>query len=105
MLTWNLSVWLNVGYTVATTLGNTFQCTPIHYTWLRPEMDQYDASGNITVKGGTCIESRTFVLASCALSIFMDLIIMPIPSIMVWNLQMSIKTKTLVVFVMSLGWM
>ncbi|KAJ4994169.1 CFEM domain-containing protein [Stagonosporopsis vannaccii] len=96
--------WLNVGYTVATTLGNTFQCTPIHYTWLRPEMDQYDVNGNVTVKGGTCIESRTFVLASCALSIFMDLIIIPIPSIMVWNLQMSVKTKTLVVFVMSLGW-
>ena len=98
-------VWLNVGYTVATTLGNTLQCNPVQYTWLRPKMDQYDASGNVTVKGGTCIDSRTFVLSSCALSIFMDLIIIPIPSIMVWNLQMSVKTKTLVVFVMSLGWM
>ena len=68
-------------------------------------MDQYDADGKVTVAGGTCIDSRTFVLASCALSIFMDLIIIPIPSIMVWNLQMSVKTKTLVVFVMSLGWM
>ncbi len=68
-------------------------------------MDQYDSEGNVTVKGGTCIDSRTFVLASCALSIFMDLIIIPIPSLMVWNLQMSVKTKTLVVLVMSMGWM
>lgn len=100
-----LIVWLNVGYTVATSLGNTLQCNPVQYTWLRPEMDQYDADGNVTVKAGTCIDSRTFVLASCALSIFMDLIIIPIPSIMVWNLQMGVKTKTLVVLVMSLGWM
>jgi structural maintenance of chromosome 2 len=99
------TVWLNVGYTIATSLVNTLQCNPVQYTWLRPEMDQYDADGNVTVEGGTCIDSRTFVLASCTLSIFMDLIIIPIPSIMVWDLQMSVKTKTLVVLVMSLGWM
>ena len=34
----------------------------------------------------------------------MDLIIIPIPSIMVWNLHMDRKTKFLVVIVMSLGW-
>ncbi|KAG9206916.1 hypothetical protein G6514_000206 [Epicoccum nigrum] len=96
--------WLNVGYTIATSLGNTFQCDPIRYAWLRPEMDQYDANGKVTVPGGTCIDSRTFILSSCALSIFMDLIIIPIPSLMVWNLQMTVKTKTLVVLVMSLGW-
>lgn len=104
-LTLRPTVWLNVGYTVATSLGNTLQCNPVQYTWLRPVMDQYDDKGNVTVKGGTCFDSRTFVLSSCALSIFMDLIIIPIPSIMVWNLQMSVKTKTLVVLVMSLGWM
>ncbi|KAH6616599.1 hypothetical protein C7974DRAFT_48128 [Boeremia exigua] len=96
--------WLNVGYTIATSIVNTLQCTPIQYTWLRPVMDQYDANGKVTVPGGTCIQSRTFVLSSCALSIFMDLIIIPIPSIMVWNLQMRAKTKALVVLVMSLGW-
>lgn len=66
-------------------------------------MDTVDPSGKV-VLGGTCIDSRTFVLTSCALSIFMDLIIIPIPSIMVWNLQMSRRTKVLVVIVMSLGW-
>jgi hypothetical protein len=34
----------------------------------------------------------------------MDLIIIPIPSVMVWNLHMDRKTKFLVVIVMSLGW-
>ena len=64
-------------------------------------MDSIDANGNV-VPGGTCIDSRTFVLVSCALSIFMDLIIIPIPSVMVWGLQMHRRTKILVVIVMSL---
>jgi structural maintenance of chromosome 2 len=68
-------------------------------------MDQYDANGKVIALGGQCIQSRTFILSSCALSIFMDLIIIPIPSLMVWNLQMSVKTKCLVVLVMSMGWM
>jgi structural maintenance of chromosome 2 len=66
-------------------------------------MNSVDADGNV-VPGGKCIDSRTFVLTSCAISIFMDLIIIPIPSIMVWNLQMYRRTKVLVVFVMSMGW-
>lgn len=95
--------WLNILYSVATTLGNILQCNPVRYTWMKPAMDSIGEDGAI-VRGGTCIDSRTFVLASCALSIFMDLIIIPIPSIMVWNLQMSVRTKVLVVIVMSLGW-
>ena len=95
--------WLNIFYTVGTSFVNIFQCHPVRYAWTKPAMDYVDADGN-TVLGGTCIESRTFVLTSCALSIFMDLIIIPIPSLMVWNLQMNVRTKILVVIVMSLGW-
>ncbi|KAF2824352.1 hypothetical protein CC86DRAFT_420879 [Ophiobolus disseminans] len=95
--------WLNIMYAVSTSLGNILQCSPVKYIWEKAAMDSIDGSGNL-VKGGTCFDSRRFVLASCALSIFMDLIIIPIPSIMVWNLQMERKTKILVVIVMSLGW-
>jgi hypothetical protein len=95
--------WLNILYTVGTTFGNIFQCNPVRYTWMRPLMDTKDATGKV-IPAGTCIDSRTFVMTSCALSIFMDIIIIPIPSIMVWNLNMTIKTKALVVIVMSLGW-
>jgi len=66
-------------------------------------MDTIGADGKV-IPGGTCFDSRTFVLVSCAMSIFMDLIIIPIPSVMVWNLQMEVRTKFLVVIVMSLGW-
>jgi hypothetical protein len=66
-------------------------------------MDHKDADGN-TVAGGKCINSLQFIMSSCALSIFMDLIIMPIPTAMVWNLQMKRKTKVAVVAVMSMGW-
>jgi hypothetical protein len=96
--------WLNILYAVSTSLGNILQCNPVRYTWDKPAMDTVDAAGNISL-GGTCIDSRTFILTSCALSIFMDLIIIPIPTVMVWNLQMEFKTKMLVVIVMSLGWM
>jgi hypothetical protein len=98
------TVWLNILYAIATSLGNILQCSPVRYTWERPVMDRIDDNGDV-VPGGTCFDSRRFILASCALSIFMDLIIIPIPSIMVWNLHMVRKTKILVVIVMSLGWM
>lgn len=67
-------------------------------------MDHKDADGNM-IAGGKCISSLEFIMSSCALSIFMDLIIMPIPTAMVWNLQMKRKTKMAVVAVMSMGWM
>jgi structural maintenance of chromosome 2 len=67
-------------------------------------MDSVDTNGDI-VPGGTCIEARISVLTSCALSIFMDLVIIPIPSLMVWGLQMSPRTKFFVVIIMSLGWL
>jgi hypothetical protein len=85
MLT-SIPVWLNIFYAVSTSLGNVLQCSPVRYTWEKPAMDHMDANGTL-VKGGTCFDSRRFILASCALSIFMDLIIIPIPSIMVWNLH------------------
>lgn len=66
-------------------------------------MDHKDADGHV-VAGGKCINSLQFIMSSCALSIFMDLIIMPIPTAMVWNLQMKRRTKMAVVAVMSMGW-
>ncbi|KAF2712548.1 hypothetical protein K504DRAFT_401541 [Pleomassaria siparia CBS 279.74] len=96
--------WIDVGYTVSTTLVNIFQCTPVRYAYARPMMDQeMDASG-VAIKHGTCINSLAFILSSCVLSIFMDLIIMPIPTAMVWNLQMRRNTKIAVVIIMSMGW-
>jgi structural maintenance of chromosome 2 len=95
--------WFNMIYSFGSTLTNVLQCTPRAYAWDKPAMDTIGADGKV-VLGGKCIDSRTFVLTSCTLSIFMDLIIIPIPSIMVWNLQMTKRTKVLVVIVMSLGW-
>lgn len=91
-------------YGISTSLVNILQCTPVEYGWRRPAMDTMGPDGKL-IPGGKCIDSRTFILTSCALSIFMDIVIIPIPSIMVWNLQMDRKTKMLVVVVMSLGWM
>jgi len=95
--------WLNVCYSVGAAIATLFQCSPASYAWSRPAMDKIGADGKV-IPGGTCIDARTFVLTSCALSIFMDIVIIPIPSIMVWNLQMHRRTKILVVGVMSLGW-
>ncbi|XP_014555638.1 hypothetical protein COCVIDRAFT_38676 [Bipolaris victoriae FI3] len=99
----HIVAWLNIVYSVGSTIVNLTQCTPYPYVWSRPAMDKIGPNGTV-IPGGKCIDARTFVLVSCGLSIFMDLIIMPIPTIMVWNLQMHQRTKILVVFVMSLGW-
>ncbi|KAK2781031.1 Structural maintenance of chromosomes protein 2 [Onygenales sp. PD_12] len=94
--------WMNVGYTISTTLANVLTCIPISYSWTRPATDQI-IDGEV-IPGGKCFNTLVFILASCALSIFMDLIIMPIPTAMVWNLTMPRKTKIAVVIVMGLGW-
>ena len=95
---------MNIGYALSTSIVNIFQCTPIRYAYLRPLLDTTSPDGTL-VKGGQCIKSLNFIMASCGLSIFMDLIIIPIPTAMVWNLQMRRKTKLAVVGVMSMGWM
>lgn len=67
-------------------------------------MDVIGPNGTV-IKGGKCIDSLKFILSSCGLSIFMDLIIIPIPTAMVWDLHMRRKTKVAVVVIMSMGWM
>lgn len=96
--------WLNIGYMISTFIANVLQCSPVSYSYDFPARDRVLSDGQI-VKGGTCFKQFEFVMASCALSIFFDLIIMPIPTVMVWNLQMPRRTKIAVVIVMSLGWM
>jgi hypothetical protein len=97
--------WINVGYFIGTTTANVLQCTPVRYSYDKPIMDTYGPDGKTVAKaGGHCINSWVFVLSSLTLSIFMDLIIIPIPTAMVWNLQMPRKTKMAVVVIMSLGW-
>jgi hypothetical protein len=93
------TVWINIGYMVSTTFVNIFQCSPVHYAYMRP-VEDIDGTTH-----GKCIDSLAFILASCALSIIMDLIIIPIPTAMVWNLQMRTRTKIAVVIIMSMGWM
>ncbi|CAI6339372.1 unnamed protein product [Periconia digitata] len=100
----HFAFWMNIAYTISTSIVNIFQCTPVRYAYLRPEMDITDGNGNVIAAGGKCINSLAFILGSCALSIFMDLIIIPIPTAMVWNLQMPFKTKVAIALVMSMGW-
>ncbi|KAK2756149.1 Structural maintenance of chromosomes protein 2 [Arachnomyces sp. PD_36] len=97
-----LVFWLNVGYSISTFIANLMTCSPVSYVYDAPATDRM-VNGEL-VPGGKCFDSLRFILASCALSIFMDLIIMPIPTAMVWNLTMPKKTKIAVVLIMSMGW-
>ncbi|KAF2636418.1 hypothetical protein P280DRAFT_150290 [Massarina eburnea CBS 473.64] len=100
----HVAFWMNLGYTLSTSIVNVFQCSPIKYAYMRPQMDQeLDAQGN-TIEHGKCINSLAFIMASCGISVLMDLIIIPIPTVMVWNLQMRRKTKVAIVAIMSMGW-
>jgi hypothetical protein len=104
IMTWQID-WMNIAYTISTSVVSLFQCSPIKYAYLRPLMDQeMDANGHI-IKHGKCINSLAFIMGSCGLSIVMDFIIIPIPTVMVWNLQMNRKRKIAIATVMSMGWM
>ncbi|PVI05830.1 hypothetical protein DM02DRAFT_71865 [Periconia macrospinosa] len=100
-------VWMNLAYTISTTLVTIFQCSPISYSYLKPKMDVLitNADGTMSTRaGGKCIHSLAFILGSCTGSILLDLIIIPIPTIMVYNLQMARRNKIAIALVMSMGW-
>ncbi|PGH17041.1 hypothetical protein AJ79_01425 [Helicocarpus griseus UAMH5409] len=94
--------WLNIGYAISTTIANLCTCSPVSYSWDKAATDRI-VDGEL-VPGGKCFNTLVFVLISGGLNMFMDLIIIPIPTAMVWNLTMPKRTKIAVVLVMGMGW-
>ncbi|OJD17326.1 hypothetical protein AJ78_02564 [Emergomyces pasteurianus Ep9510] len=55
------------------------------------------------VKGGTCIDMKAFFISAAAVSIFLDVWLLYIPSAIVWGINMPRRQKFMVVCVLSIG--
>ncbi|KAJ5768081.1 hypothetical protein N7533_000664 [Penicillium manginii] len=91
----NALIWTSMGMViglfVAVLFVDIFQCTPIARV--------YDMS----IVGGTCIDQGAFYVSTAALNLFTDIIVLSIPIIITWNLQMPIRRKLAVCVILCLG--
>lgn len=67
-----------------------FQCVPIKKTFY-PELP------------GTCIDLPRFFIATAALTILTDILVLIIPTWLLWDLRMKPKKKLATIFLLSLG--
>lgn len=67
-----------------------FQCVPIKKTFY-PELP------------GTCIDLPPFFIATAALTILTDILVLIIPTWLLWDLRMKPKKKLATIFLLSLG--
>ncbi|KAJ5998986.1 hypothetical protein N7451_006796 [Penicillium sp. IBT 35674x] len=91
----NILVWTSLGIITALFIAvlfvDIFQCHPIAYNW------------DLTIKDGKCIDQGAFYVSTAALNLFTDLIVISIPIIITWHLQMPLRRKIAVCFILCLG--
>jgi hypothetical protein len=75
---------------VAVLFVDIFQCNPVAYV--------YDMS-----IPGKCIQQGAFYVSTAALNLFTDIIVLAIPIIITWNLQMPLRRKLAVCIILCLG--
>ncbi|KAJ6114908.1 hypothetical protein N7486_000686 [Penicillium sp. IBT 16267x] len=91
----NVLIWTSLAVITALSIAvlfvDIFQCHPIAYNW------------DMTIKGGKCIDQGAFYVSTAALNLFTDLMVISIPIIITWNLQMPLRRKIAVCFILCLG--
>lgn len=103
--TFKIAFYLIGAYTLALAIGTTaefiFQCLPIHYFWDR----SYLLAGvkpPYPIKGH-CTPDRPRVAVPTIANTFSDILILILPAIGLWNLQLPKNKKLALFFVFSLG--
>ncbi|KAF7718718.1 Uncharacterized protein PECH_004300 [Penicillium ucsense] len=79
-----------IGLFVTVLFVDIFQCQPVAHV--------YDSSIE-----GTCIAQGVFYVSTAALNLFTDVIVMAIPIIITWKLQMPVRQKLAVCLILCLG--
>ncbi|KAL5361293.1 hypothetical protein BJX96DRAFT_82992 [Aspergillus floccosus] len=91
----NSLIWgtmaVTVGLFVSVLFVDLFQCWPVAYV--------YDKS----ITNGKCIRQGTFYVATAALNLFTDLLVLSIPIIITWSLHMPLRRKLAVCLILCLG--
>ncbi|OOQ85092.1 hypothetical protein PEBR_31330 [Penicillium brasilianum] len=80
-----------IGLFVAVLFVDIFQCQPVAYV--------YDMS----IPGGKCIAQGKFYVSTAALNLFTDCVVLSIPIIITWGLQMPLRRKLAVCIILCLG--
>ncbi|KAH6706254.1 hypothetical protein DL95DRAFT_525520 [Leptodontidium sp. 2 PMI_412] len=104
---------LNLALAIAIFFADAFQCTPARYMYEKIKMDAAarkaagaDALGQVdgvTIFGGTCIDQIQFFLVSAGLAVMTDVIVLIIPTVIVWDLQMPLRKKIMAIGMLSVG--
>jgi hypothetical protein len=85
------TIYFTIALGVSILIADIFQCTPVAYV--------YDTS----IPGGHCIKQGAFYVATATMTIFTDLLVVVIPMIIVYSLQMPLRRKLMVVGILCLG--
>ena len=76
---------------IAVLFVDIFQCNPIAFNW------------DMTIKDGKCINQGAFYVSTAALNLFTDLMVLSIPILITWRLQMPLRRKIAVCVILCLG--
>lgn len=91
----NTLIWTSlaivIGLFVAVLFVDIFQCRPIAYVY------------DLSIPDGKYIDQGTFYVSTAAINLFTDLMVLSIPIIITWNLQMPLRRKVAVCVILCLG--
>ncbi|KAJ5111066.1 hypothetical protein N7532_001601 [Penicillium argentinense] len=91
----NTLIWASIGIVVGLFLAvlfvDIFQCQPVQYVY------------DLSIEDGKCIDQGGFYVSTAALNLFTDIIVLSIPIIITWNLQMPLRRKLAVCVILCLG--
>ncbi|KAJ5343674.1 uncharacterized protein N7506_003498 [Penicillium brevicompactum] len=88
-----IAIGLNVGYLIAFVLISIFQCRPLPGAWLRWDGEESFQCNHINAQGW----------AAAVINMVLDLIVMVLPLRQLYHLNLSIKKKSYVICMFSLG--
>lgn len=80
-----------VAWGLTAIIGNTFQCWPVQYFWIKH------------IKGNCMSGQNTFYLIIGSLSVVEDVVILCLPLPIVWGLHMPIREKIEMTLLFSIG--
>jgi hypothetical protein len=108
-----ITLVLNMMLAIAIFFADTFQCTPFRYVYDFPAMDLAaqqaagaDSKGQVngvTITGGHCINQINFFLISAGLTVATDLLVLAVPTVIVWDLKMTRRKKIIAAGILSVG--
>lgn len=96
---------LNFGHLVAVFLVVIFQCTPVNMYWNHFKTDQILEDGTVVNPNYTVnIDQAVFSISTAGIAVVIDIAILMVPVVIMWNLRMPVRRKLAVLLVLSAGW-